>query len=307
MAERNRSKRLTRADVVVIAAVCLLLTLLVPVLFGRPREQNMRRVCAANLAQIGKAMFLYAADSAGNLPRAGGPTSSWGPTPNWVARDRRQAFGLAADGSGGSASIGSSLYLLVKYLQIPPRIFICRADKGAVELRPAIREDGAPAFQFADVWDFGGSPESPRHCSYTYHIPYGLYYLSTSNDPNLAVAADRSPWIKSPAADPAEFALFKPDSGATGGTGTGDQACMGNSMTHQRDGQNVLFLDGRVSFETRPYCGIDKDNIYTVSRQFMSGDPWGTLPVAAPGLSPMNRKDSLLVHDPVPFVGDKRR
>jgi hypothetical protein len=62
MAEQHGSRRLTHADVLVIGAVCLLLILLVPVLFAKPREQAVRRVCGANLAQIGKAMLLYADD-----------------------------------------------------------------------------------------------------------------------------------------------------------------------------------------------------------------------------------------------------
>jgi len=311
MAEQDSSRKLTHADALVVAAVCLLLIFLAPVLFAKPREQSMRRLCAANLAQIGKAMFIYAGDYAGKLPRAGGPTTSWGSTPNWFARDRRQAFGLAADGSGGSASINSSFYLLVRYLQMPPRIFICKADKGAIELRPAIREDGRPAFQFADVWDFGGSTESTRHCSYAYHMPYGLFGLSTSGDPNLGVAADRNPWIVSPAGKPGIFTDFKPDlppypEGPKHGRCI-ECARRGNSITHQLDGQNVLFLDGRVAFETRAYCGLQKDNIYTVSRDPVQGDPWGTVPYV-PTAYPANRQDSLLLHDPDgPFQGPPSR
>jgi len=82
MAEQRNLSRLSRVDAVVIAAVCLLLILLVPVLFARPREQAVRILCAANLAQIGKAMLMYAGDNDGVLPRAGGPSTVWGGTPN---------------------------------------------------------------------------------------------------------------------------------------------------------------------------------------------------------------------------------
>jgi type II secretory pathway pseudopilin PulG len=311
MAEQDSSRKLTRADAVVIGVVCLLLTLLVPALFAAPREQSMRRLCAANLAQIGKAMFVYADDYAGKLPRAGGPTTSWGSTANWIAPDRRQAFGIAADGNGGGASINSSFYLLVKYLQMPPRVFVCRADKGATELRPAIREDGRPAFQFADVWDFGGSTESTRHCSYAYHMPYGLFGLSTSGDPNLAVAADRNPWIVSPAGKPGIFTEFVPDippySEDTKGGPCAQCARNGNSPTHGRDGQNVLFLDGRVTFEIRAFCAVERDNIYTVSSDVARGNPLGVMP-RVPSAYPMNRQDSLLLHDPDgPFQGPPSR
>jgi prepilin-type processing-associated H-X9-DG protein len=39
----------------------------------------------------------------------------------------------------------------------------------------------------------------------------------------------------------------------------------GNSANHRGAGQNVLYADGRVSFETTPFCGKNHDNIYTAS------------------------------------------
>jgi len=118
MAEQHNLSTLSRADAMAIMATGLLLILLVPVLFAKPREQATRRLCAANLGQIGKAMLMYAGDNDGVLPRAGGPRTVWGGTPNWIASDCRAAFGLAGDNTGGSASISSCFYLLVKYLQL---------------------------------------------------------------------------------------------------------------------------------------------------------------------------------------------
>jgi hypothetical protein len=37
----------------------------------------------------------------------------------------------------------------------------------------------------------------------------------------------------------------------------------GNAGTHQREGQNVLFMDSHVYFENQSFCGVDEDNIYT--------------------------------------------
>jgi hypothetical protein len=307
MAEQYNSSRLSRPDVVAIVVACLLLILLVPVLLAKPREQAVRAVCAANLAQIGKAMFIYAGDNEGVLPRAGGPSTVWGATSNWTASDHRTAFGLAPDNKGGSASISSCFYLLVKYLQVPPRVFVCKDDEGTVEFRPARRADGSPAFEFADVWDFGPPGEAMKHCSYTYHIPYvGPYALTTSRDPNLAVAADRSPWITSPAAAPTTWATFIPDISPYAEHAKGGPcvqcALRGNSITHGRDGQNVLFLDGRVKFEKRAYCAVDKDNIYTVSTDVTGrGHVWGVPPTLGPTCIPANNADSVLVHDPPAF------
>jgi hypothetical protein len=122
-------------------------------------------------------------------------------------------------------------------------------------------------------------------------------------NPDLAVAADRNPYIKSPAADAATLAAFNPDLPQF--CGTEEQARWGNSHTHGLEGQNVLFLDGRVTFEIRAYCGtgnayMGRDNVYLIS-----GDPRGASPlgiVPYPGATqPGNEGDSILVHDPPVF------
>jgi prepilin-type processing-associated H-X9-DG protein len=41
-----------------------------------------------------------------------------------------------------------------------------------------------------------------------------------------------------------------------------------NAFPHQREGQNVLYNDGHVKFETTANVGVDNDNIWT---------RWGTL------------------------------
>jgi len=107
----------------------------------------------------------------------------------------------------------------------------------------------------------------------------------------------------SPAANPSVWQTFRPDSVGNGGVrlGTSDQARIGNSVTHQKDGQNVLFLDGRVSFEKRAFCGVDMDNIYAISRDVIDGDAWGLRPTLDAACAPANKNDSVLVHDPNVF------
>lgn len=310
MARQRDSMGLTRADVLVVVVTGLLLIFLVPVLFAKPREVSIRRVCAANLGQIGKAMLIYAADHEGNLPRTGGPSTCWGYMHNddWFAADRRQAFHLSVDGSGGQATISSCFYLLVKYCGLSPRVFACKGDQGTTVFKLSERTEVPATFELADAWDFGPFAQAATHCSYAYHIPFGLYSLNTSLDPNLAVAADRNPWIRSPAANASTWADWKPDIAYLGGTsGKAEYARAGNSITHQQDGQNVLFLDGRVSFEARSYCGVDKDNIYTPSRLTTSADIYGASFSCSASLSPMNREDSLLVHDPDSFYSGPPR
>lgn len=297
MAEQRKSRGFTRADVLVAGAVCLVLVLLAPVVQAMTEALYIRTVCGNNLSQIGKAMLIYANDYEGTLPRAGGPTSLYGALGKWTASTRYGAYGLSADGNGGKATINSCFYLLVKYYGLPTKVFVCPGDKGTSEFK--LSDDfGLPSgFELIDAWDFGPPSISYKSCSFSYHLPFGSWHFPTiSQDPNFAVAADRNPWFKSPAADAAPYAEFRPDLPEFGGTA--EQARAGNAIAHERDGQNVLFRDGRVTFETRSYCGVAKDNIYTRT-DTDGGSPFGVGPALCS--IPMSEEDSLLFHDPKAF------
>ena len=206
---------------------------------------------------------------------------------------------------GGTASISSCFYLLVKYAEVTPKSFICKGDTGTSEFTLADEDVTGSNFELIDAWDFGLDPTD--NCSYAYHMPFGQYALTTSSEPGLAVAADRNPWIKSPAAEPddTKFANFQPDIAPY--NGSTEQALNGNAISHQGDGQNVLFLDSHVDFEKRAYASLEDDNIYTRSTIANRGDARGEAPQADPGLRPSSRKDSLLVHDPDAMDGTRRR
>lgn len=254
----------------------------------RPRSIAFRMVCGSNLSGIGRAMLIYANDYDNCFPRAGGPTSKWGTTPNWQANDRSTAYGLQRDGTGGSATISSSLYLLVKYAEVTPKSFICDKDTRSTEFKPA--KYGVRDKELEDFWDFG--PEPAKHCSYSYHMCYGPYPLSiVSSDPNQAVAADRNPWLD-PYTDTTGFKWD--DQTKTGGRENIKGYQKGNSGHHQREGQNVLFMDNHVYFEKQSFCGVNDDNIYTYwdGSDIQQGAP--------PTLTsqPADKLDSLLVNDP---------
>jgi hypothetical protein len=291
---------------VVIAIIALLMGILMPAL-ARVRQLAFRMTCGTNLSGIGKAMLIYANDYQDELPRAGGRASQWLGMPtntSWKEADRRKAFNVDNAGNGGSATISSCFYLLIKYSEVTPKSFICKGDAGTTEFKLSDRTDVLPAFELIDAWDFGPPEESSKHCSYTYHVPFGVFALTTSNEPGFAVAADRNPWIVSPAAAAGVWNDFKPDVPGTGYTqGNSDQAKKGNAIAHQGDGQNVLFLDSHVEFAKRAYCSIEDDNIYTMSRNTTGGDVWGITGGCTTGTAciPANRKDSVLVHDPDNF------
>jgi len=287
---------------VVIAIIALLMGILMPAL-SRVRQLAFRLTCGTNLSGVGKAMMIYANDYEDELPRAGGRSSTWGPVSNWMATDRYTAFGLDTQGGSGKATISSCFYLLVKYAEVTPKSFVCKSDAGTSEFKLSDLAQAVPTnFELIDAWDFGTTGESWKHCSYSYHVPFGLYALTTSSEPGFAVAADRNPFLKSPAAEAAPLSAFKPDLDAY--KGTTDQAKAGNAIGHQLDGQNVLFLDAHVDFEKRAYCSIEDDNVYLISSIADRGSPIGAAPTPS-SYQPMNRKDSVLVHDPADWQGGR--
>jgi hypothetical protein len=285
---------LSRIEIVVILVA---LAFLIPVpltMFRVIGRKNAIFECSDNLAAMGKSMLAYANEYDGVLPVAGGKDTRWGARMrSWSAGSRSEAFGLDPNETGGEATIGASLYLLVRYTGITPESFLCAADKGVSQFKPAIY--AVRGKRLADLWDFG--PDPAKHCSYAYQMVYNSDKLTTrfeSHEAGFAIAADRNPWMDSPFAKAKDFSRFRPDLTAFGGTN--DQARYGNTFRHQGDGQNVWYLDDHVEFARRPFCGLEDDNIYTVSgRGPDRADPQGTPPRL--GSQPANRKDSLLVND----------
>ncbi len=301
-----RKKGFTLVELlVVIAIIALLMGILMPAL-ARVRQLAFRMTCGTNLSGIGKAMLIYANDYEDELPRAGGRNSNWGALgPKWCATDRMTAYTLAADGGGGVVSISSCFYLLVKYAEVTPKSFVCKGDAGTSEFKLSELAAGTvPAnYELIDAWDFG--PDPTKKCSYSYHYPFSQYALTTSSEPGFAVAADRNPWIASPAGAASKWTDFLPDLAGFTGSST-DKARAGNAVSHQMDGQNVLFLDSHVEFAKRSFCSLEDDNIYTSSRYGQTdqkGDAWGQVPAAAT-LLPTCRKDTVLDHDDASVITD---
>ncbi len=277
---RLTGKGFAAIGIAIPAILCSLIGILA--LMARVRCAAYRLTCGTNLSGIGKAMLIYSNDYEDELPRAGGPKSKWGTTPNWQADTRSAAYGLS-DNTNGQASISASLYLLVKHTENTPKSFVCMKDPKTTDFRPS--EYGVRDKDLTDLWDFG--PDPSKHVSYTYHIPYGPFPLTTSSDPAMAIAADRNPWLSSPGAKPRSFKAFDPN-------GPREAINAGNTVFHKEDGQNVLFMDGHSVFEKSSACGLNDDNIYT---SWSGSDiKKGSIPTLKS--QPADPNDSLLVHDP---------
>ena len=285
MSKQGKSR--TREPVEILVVVCVLFFVFA---IAGPVSQKSRfdadRIrCENNLSVIGKAMQIYTNDYDGKFPKSSGRNSVWTPRiPDWMANNRYNAYGLAPDGSGGYGTISSCFYLLVKYAEVSPKTFVCPGDAAATTFSPT--HVNAVGKRFIDLWDFGPTPGA--HCSYSYHMPFGLYALTTSSNPRMPVAADPNPWMSSASARAKNFDLFNPE-------GDREAVKAGNSIVHQEEGQNVLFVDGHVNFEDSSTCGIRNDNIYTF---WDGGDIRRGIPVVPFVSEPQDRTDSMLVNDP---------
>jgi len=173
-------------------------------------------------------------------------------------------------------------------MHLDPKSFVCPVDRRTRAFRP--EKFGIGNKRLGDLWDFG--PDPAKHCSYAYQMVYSPYRMTIAAEPGFAIAADRNPWMDGPAGKAGEFSNFMPD--LPGFRGTAEQARLGNASAHQRDGQNVLFLDMHANFEKRSYCGVEDDNIYT---SWDGEDKVRSKPPKL-GSQPAGAKDSLLVNDP---------
>ncbi|MBL7152806.1 MAG: prepilin-type N-terminal cleavage/methylation domain-containing protein [Phycisphaerae bacterium] len=283
----ERQKGFTLVELlVVIAIIALLMGILMPAL-ARVRQIAYRLYCGTNLSGIGKAMLIYSNDYDDELPRAGNPSCVWTATiANWRNVPRSVAF----PGRPGAASITSNFFLLIKYAEVTPKSFLCKGDSDVKEFRLSETDLKNSGAELIDCWDFGLKPQS--HCSYSYHAPFGTFALTSSSDPAMVIAGDPNPWLNSPglAARP-----NTPDWGSFDPAGDRERIKLGNSRTHQEDGQNLLFVDGHTQFEKTSACGSEDDNVFTKWGPAPENKRKGARPVC--GDEPLDRADSLLLTD----------
>ncbi|MGE4286965.1 MAG: hypothetical protein AB7F23_10265, partial [Phycisphaerae bacterium] len=298
------------------------------------RRMAQQLVCGTNLKGLGTACILYANDNDEDLPIAGGKGENTWATNGFVP------FALwddpQADWSGDDQiSVSASLYLLVREADVAPKQFVCPSSDQFEFTGQDISDDTA---ELTDVWDFGhdkstSKSECPKNCvSYSYHFPYEFpknsggnmisYALTASSTSSMAIMADRSPWYDADLSDDSPSAenwigtvahlggtKNQPDSDDWDDGFEKWEKLVNNSNAHQREGQNVLFIDGHASFEKRADCAAQNDNIYA---PYMGPDAstWNQygrrIGVASPGRDPgkiskgpWDSEDNWLVNDSV--------
>ncbi|MHC4636981.1 MAG: type II secretion system protein [Planctomycetota bacterium] len=289
---------------VVIAIIALLMAILMPTL-SRVRLMAQKLVCGTHQTGIIKACITYATDDIGNdFPIAPIKRPMWSPDgsiPDYAAVFNSglpvawEAFGYDPlfDDSGTPVearpylpvTVSSSLYLLVKYMNVSPEIFICKGDKNATvyEVDPTLN------LSASDVWDFGpgtagAGGSTGDHISYSYHMPYANMYFPAQNDPRRAgfrvmdytgdsfpLLGDRNPFLdrncpENSQADITADTDFNVDlpRGTNNRSNNFDDDERNLSFAHRKlDGHNITYKDGHTEFPDHAWVGLTEDYIWS--------------------------------------------
>jgi prepilin-type processing-associated H-X9-DG protein len=219
--------------------------------------------CASNLRQIGQAILLYSNDNRGAYPRTRASSLENGapdPVPVWgTCVAATQPF--APDGPAEN-DVTAALFMLLRTQDITSEVFTCPyadQEKDTYGGKP----DAAP-IQRSNFTDH------KKNLSYSYQNPYANttaigagWKLNNAIGAEYAVAADKNPGTAGS------------NDNVFGVTATSSAKDMkrGNSNNHDKDGQNILYGDGHVAWESNPFVGVNRDNIYTTADGKIAASP----------------------------------
>jgi prepilin-type processing-associated H-X9-DG protein len=245
---------------VVIGIIAVLIAIVLPSLF-RAREQANRVKCANNLRQIYMAMYFYS----NNERDHGFPRAVYNPTNQQLQLDN--AGYMVPDTFGHSGYVGennvpASLFLLFKTMNVNPVLLICPSS------------NGAPTFVNVDRQLSSNWETIPRDMTYSLTTPYpspaavtsGFLWRNTLKA-DFPLAADINPGTRG-GNNPPNNVIAPPHDAPT------RLMRQANSNNHANVGQNVVYADGHVQFQTTPYCGARHPNGF-VDHIYTAGDTDG--------------------------------
>jgi prepilin-type processing-associated H-X9-DG protein/prepilin-type N-terminal cleavage/methylation domain-containing protein len=217
----------------------------------RVRETAYQIKCASNLRQLGQAMLLYSNENKGIFPRTRFRPDD--PPTQYTGFEANDPF-ADKDAAPAPNDVTAAIFLLLRTQDVTPQVMVCPS----AGIRPLAFPIGKTAQAFANF-------ESDDNLSYSIANPYPSrkaidrgYKWNNSIEDRFVLMADMNPGTFA-AAD------------VTPATGPRDERAdaltmrRANSLNHGQDGQNVLFADGHVEFARTPFCGRQRDHIYTVS------------------------------------------
>jgi prepilin-type processing-associated H-X9-DG protein len=255
MGGRGRSAFTLLELLVVILIIIIVASILWPTIH-RTHDGSDRVKCAANLKQIGLAIQLYCNENKGAYPRTSyvagvAPIWSNDASDGGTPRDPFGAHGLP--GKVADNDVTAALFLLVRTQDITTEVFVCPNSVQDKDILGSFA--GASAANKTSFSDWR------KNLSYSYVNPYPDgeavklgYKVNATVGAEIAIAADMNPGI----GDNYDVTFPTEKSSAS-------DLKKANSRNHQGAGQNVLYGDGHVDWQQNSFCGMKRDNIYTVS------------------------------------------
>jgi prepilin-type N-terminal cleavage/methylation domain-containing protein len=303
---------------VVVAIIALLISILLPSL-SRARELAKRAVCASNLRGIGQGMHIYANDNKEWFPihfnmaevtQIGPPTQTDMQYVETLGQEYHLPTGTQTHSKDSHPS--RSLFLLIIGGSQTAGQFVCPSSsdeeddmRNRGDYQVDSSGDSSAARAGKTRFDFAGYTK----LSYSYQVPYGRRGRPRETlDARMPISADKGPyfeageaWVEGDLRDQRIQGMFPPNdwmgNDATDVINYSNEEWRPyNSVNHNGEGQEILYLDSHVDFQRKPIAGIHHDNIYTAMTDNAYEEQTHSLVgEVEDGYAPLTQTDSYLI------------
>jgi prepilin-type processing-associated H-X9-DG protein len=233
---------------VVVAIIALLIGILLPSL-SRAREIANRTVCASNLNGLYKAMYTYSVTNSDKFHIAGAATSGQNAVGFATGLSARNVSTVTTGAMANNVT--ASIWMMVRDGSVSPKSFICPSSGNTPD--PLTQAATTNSADLKNTFDF----LKADHLSYSPLNMYGTIQSKKwgSNVPaDYALVADNNNCASTDAKRHTQEKNTNP--------ATTDVQEHENSLNHQKEGQNIMFGDGHVSFGNDPFQGRNNDNVF---------------------------------------------